>query len=67
MKFYTNNNPTATDRPRQQNRRFMEANTFLTSSFYSRTDFNHFALNANKSDVGILSKVSLHNVDFLPI
>ena len=37
------------------------------SGFYSRTDFNHFALNANKSDVGTLSKVSLHNVDFLPI
>lgn len=37
------------------------------SSFYSQTDFNHFALNANKSDVGTLSKVSLHNVDFLTI
>ena len=37
------------------------------SGFYSQTDFNHFALKANKTDVGILSKVSLHNVDFLPI
>lgn len=39
----------------------------LSSSFYSQTDFNHFALNTNKFDVGTLSKVSLHNVDFLPI
>ena len=37
------------------------------SGFYSRTDFNHFTIKANKTDVGILSKESLHNVDFLPI
>ena len=37
------------------------------SGFYSRTDFNHFTIKANKTDVGTLSKVSLHNVDFLPI
>lgn len=37
------------------------------SGFYSRTDFNYFPLNTNKTDVGTLSKVSLHNVDFLPI
>lgn len=37
------------------------------SGFYSRTDFNRFPLKANKTDVGTLSKVSLHNVDFLPI
>ena len=37
------------------------------SGFYSRTDFNYFPLNTNKTDVGTLSKVSLHNVDFSPI
>ena len=37
------------------------------SGFYSRTDFNYFPLNTNKTDVGTLSKVSLDNVDFLPI
>ena len=34
--YQSNNSTTATDRPGQQNRRFMEANTFLTGSLASK-------------------------------